>query len=187
MLENLKPIWAIIRGRVITDLNVIGVIILMWIVAHINSNTLPVVNMLPAALQPLAKLAFPVAWWAICQYCIVLSRTEAVTKTAAEHQAEIEHIRAELARDYTDFRETPTVKTVAVDVAKTVIPMAEAAVIKEIPIAAPIVEAVVHAAEQAAGLDVQITASNTAGGEHVPPVVNSPTVVAPGTAAGPVA
>lgn len=187
MLESFNQIWKIIRGRVITDLNVIGVIVLLWIVSHTNGSALPVVNLLPAGLQPVAKLVFPVAWWAICQYCIVLSRTEAVVKTAADYQAEIEHIRAVLAQDYADIHDSPTAKTVIEDVAKVAIPLVEAAVVHELPIAAPIVEAAVHAAEQAAGLDVNGTAPNTAGGEHVPPVVISPVVVSPGTATGPVA
>lgn len=188
MLESAKEIWNIIKGRVITDLNLVGVIVLLWIVDHTNANILPFVSFLPAALQPIAKFIVPMIWWAVCQYCIVLSRTVAITKTASDYQAEIEHIRSVLAQDFTDIHDSPTARTVVTDAAKIVVPAVVAVVDKEIPIAAPVVDAVVHAAEQAAGLDAVGAASNPAGETkepvHTPPVIVSPVVVEPATVTG---
>lgn len=185
MIESFKQIWDIVKGRVITDLNLIGIIVLMWIVSHTNANVLPLVGDLPTAVQPIAKFIVPIIWWGVCQYCIVLSRTQAVLNTSQTYQQEIEHIRSVLAQDYTDIHNSPTAKTIVLDVAKTVIPAAEAVVERELPAAAkPIIEEAVKVAEQAAGLDAVGAASNTAGEAHTPPVIISPVVVEPATATG---
>lgn len=183
MLEQFPKVWAMIKGRLITDLNTLGAIILFWIISHQNVNILPLVNHLPAPIQMVVTFAFPMIWWAVVQYCIIQSRKEAVSTLQIEHlSAMFDKYIAELHADHSTKGLEKIAEQVVVSEA---VPAIERIIDKEIPAAAPLVAAVTEVVEQAAGVAPVTAAPVTEtlpAGEgnvpvHSPPVIISPTVV----------
>lgn len=176
MLENIKSVWDIIKGRVITDLNLLGVAVLLWIVAHGHSSVLPLVNMLPVALQPIAGFIAPIVFGVVVQYAIIQTRQlHGSTLTEATHIWEVGEA------DILELLKSPTIKAAVVAALKDADeigkPLVVGAVAAEAPILVPAVEAVIERVEQAAGI---------ATGEAIPAgEVKAPLTVTGPTAGGP--
>lgn len=179
MLENLKSIWDIIKGRVITDLNLIGVAVLLWIVAHQGASVLPLVALFPAALQPILGFVLPLVFGVVVQYAIIQTR-----HLSLPDFTEATHIATVTEHDIVELLKAPNVqaaiKLAIKDADEIGKPLVIGAITAEAPILAPVAEAVIEKVEQAAGLATGD--AKPAGEAHVPPIVTSPTVVEPAAA-----
>lgn len=176
MLESFSKIWGIIKGRVITDLNLIGVAVLLWIVAHQGASVLPIVSFFPAALQPILGLILPLGFGIVGQYAIIQTR-----RLSVSDHTEATHIWTVGEADILELLKSATVKAAIVAALKDADaigkPLVIGAITAEAPALSPIAEAVIERVEQAAG--IANGAEIPAGEVKTPLIVGSPTAPGP--------
>lgn len=153
MLEKFPEIWNLIKGRVITDLNLLAVGFLIWMMAHENTASIPVVASLPVILQPIAKILFPVLWGVAIQLLVRLTREDAANTAKAQV------IFDNLTQDVGAVIEHPSVKTVSEVLSRDLIPPVEHAIETAIPAAAPVLEKVIP--------EIEAIPAQIAAGQHV--------------------
>lgn len=182
MLENLKAVWSLIKGRVITDLNLVGVAVLLWIVAHGHASVLPIVNLLPTELQSVVGFILPLVFGVVVQYAIVQTRSISPTDFT-----EATHIYTLAEHDLLDLLNAPNVqaaiKLALKDADEIGKPLVIGAITKEVPILTPVAEAIIEKVEEAAG--IATGEAIPAGETHTPvsPIASGLTGIEPGPVA----